>query len=314
MLITCLVATSLIVHAVIPVFAQAGYKPSIPQISSVKLVDSSYDVPPSSTTTVDEYTGKETTTIKPGYHVNSMSIEVTIKNQPFTPYTGKPPYTGDDGIERKFDLYYQVEVKGHFGDNWKLFGDEHTVQSNSGYTIVTHYWIGDKNVVDAVGSQLDFRVSACIGFRYDSSPAIWFWDPVWRVSVIEQSECSSVKTITVSGDSQLSPPSQTTTFPPVNSEGNGQPQYPSQTQPSGSIFSNSLFTLVVGVILGGIVVAVVMAFLRRHIKMPTYTNDSTQTNTLDVRCRYARKCTALVLITCLVVSILMVFSVTPTTV
>ncbi|MDR2720317.1 MAG: hypothetical protein LBC03_05900, partial [Nitrososphaerota archaeon] len=56
---------SLSVLTVAPVTAQEGFKPSVPQISSVKLVDSSYDVPPSSTTTVDQYTGKETTTTTP---------------------------------------------------------------------------------------------------------------------------------------------------------------------------------------------------------------------------------------------------------
>jgi len=37
----------------------ASTKPSVPQISSIKFVDSSYDVPSSSTTTVDQYTGKK---------------------------------------------------------------------------------------------------------------------------------------------------------------------------------------------------------------------------------------------------------------
>jgi hypothetical protein len=82
-----LTLSSLMMLTVAPVSAQAGYKPSVPQINSIKFVDSSYDVPPSSTTTVDQYTGKETTTTKPGYHVEQTSIEVTIKNQPFTPYT-----------------------------------------------------------------------------------------------------------------------------------------------------------------------------------------------------------------------------------
>ncbi|MCL1977393.1 MAG: hypothetical protein FWG55_04720, partial [Candidatus Bathyarchaeota archaeon] len=53
-----------IVHAVTSVSAQAGYKPSAPQFT-VKLIDNSYDVPPSTTTTVDQYTGKETTAITP---------------------------------------------------------------------------------------------------------------------------------------------------------------------------------------------------------------------------------------------------------
>jgi hypothetical protein len=69
LLITCLVTSSLLVLTVTPVSAQAGYTPSVPQITSIKLVDSSYDVPSYSTTTVDQYTGKENTTIFPSYHV-----------------------------------------------------------------------------------------------------------------------------------------------------------------------------------------------------------------------------------------------------
>jgi hypothetical protein len=45
MLVTCLVVSGLIVHAVTPVTAQAGYKPSVPQFT-VKLVDNSYDASP----------------------------------------------------------------------------------------------------------------------------------------------------------------------------------------------------------------------------------------------------------------------------
>ena len=60
-------------------------KPSVPEFS-VRIVAYPYDVPPETTTTIDEYTGKETTTTQPGYHVENKSIEITIKNQPFTPY------------------------------------------------------------------------------------------------------------------------------------------------------------------------------------------------------------------------------------
>lgn len=186
LLLMCLTTSSLLVFTVTPVSAQAGYKPSVPQISSVKLVDSSYDVPPSTTITVDQYTGKETTTTKPGYHVNQKSIEVTIKNQPFTPYTGKPPYTGGDEVEKEFNLYYTIEVKGHFGEYWQQFGESFVIQSNSGYTVVSSAVIGQGtsqvNVIDCdVGSRLDFRVRACIGHKYNNSPSIWFWDPVWTV-------------------------------------------------------------------------------------------------------------------------------------
>ena len=56
-------------------------KPLTPEFT-VKIVAHPYDVPPKTTTTIDQYTGKETTTTQPGYHVENKSIEITIKNQP----------------------------------------------------------------------------------------------------------------------------------------------------------------------------------------------------------------------------------------
>jgi len=249
MLVTCLVASSLMALTVASTTAQAGYKPSVPQFT-VKLVDSSYTQPPR--TAIDEFTGKEIILEQGGYLVRQMTAEVTIKNQPFTPYINA------DG--NKCELRYSIWTKGHFGEGWILLGVGYTFthyQSDSGYTVVPL----DTQYYDA-GSQVDFRVKASVSNSNEQSD--------W-----------SIQTITVSG----SLPSKTVTLPQP-SNGDGQPQYPDQTQPSNVLFTNPLFTLVVGVILGGIVVAVVMAFLRRYIKTPTYTN-KTQTNTLEVRCRYA---------------------------
>jgi hypothetical protein len=141
-----------------PVAVQAASTPSVPEFS-VRLVDSSYDVPPSSTTTVDQYTGKETTTTVPGYHVDQKFLEVTIKNQPFTSYTNEN--------SKEINLYYTVLVKGHFGEDWQTFGhvqhfgssthvssSPYTVQSDSEYTVVT-------SIANyAAGYQLDFKVQA----------------------------------------------------------------------------------------------------------------------------------------------------------
>src|SRR3990172_3290742 len=56
-------------------------KPSVPEFT-LKLVDSSYDEP--TTYSTDPYTGKQVT--HEGYHVESRTIELKIKNQPFTPF------------------------------------------------------------------------------------------------------------------------------------------------------------------------------------------------------------------------------------
>jgi hypothetical protein len=255
MLIICLVASGLSVLAVPPVTAQAGYKPSAPQISSIKSVDSSYDVPPSSTT--DPYTG--VTTTYPGYRVNQMSIEVTIKNQPFTPYideSEKHPVYGQNGKE--FNLYYQVEVKGRFGENWRTFDNAYNVvQSNSGYTVVS-------GVADYVaGSQLDFRAKAMIGYKYNTVyDSAFVPGPVWGVGITEQSDWSKVQTFTIPGFV----PSQTETISPstTSDDDSGSSQSPEHV-----IFSHPFFLLGVGALLGGVIVAVIMTILRWQSKTST---------------------------------------------
>ncbi|MDR2707214.1 MAG: hypothetical protein LBB87_00480 [Nitrososphaerota archaeon] len=101
------------VFAVPSVTAQAGYKPSVPQFT-VKLVDDSYDVPPSTTTVTDPYTGKESIVNDPGYHISDRTIECSIKNQPFTLYEKENAYTPPA-------LYYKIQFKGHFEEKWDTF-------------------------------------------------------------------------------------------------------------------------------------------------------------------------------------------------
>jgi hypothetical protein len=255
------------VFTVTPVSAQAGYKPSVPEFT-VKLVDYSYDVPPSTTTTIDQYTGEKVTTTTPGYHIENKTIEITIKNQPFT------PYTGTNGIT--YYLYYTVQSKGRFGEDWQNWGS--TVQTKNPYgggfipspeysqgSIVSSSANGYAN-----GAQVEFRVEAIIGHYVPYNPDSMF--PQYWFETDVSSGWSSVQTITISGESLSSPPSQTATFPPVTSDGNGQPQIPSQTQPPNSIFTNPLFTLVIGVLLGGVVISVVVMILRRQPKTSTLTN------------------------------------------
>jgi len=277
LLVACLVVSSFSVLAVPFVSAQAGYKPSVPYISGIKLVDSSYDVSPSTTTTVDQYTGKETTTTTQGYRVEQRSIEVTIKNQPFKPYTNS--YSGEE-----IDLYYLVQVKGHFGEDWKSFGRTAcTVQSNSGNTVVTSV------STYSVDSQLDFRVQAAIGFLPTFTDGmLGYWGAVGIFDIVAEtrSDWSSVRVFTVPNDpSGSASPSQSATFPPVTSDGSGQPQISGQTQPPNGMFSNPLFMFGASVLFAGVVIVVVLVFLRRHIKMLTYTSDSTQPNTALNRCQ-----------------------------
>ncbi len=89
--------------------AQSIPKPSVPEFT-LRYVDYSYDVPPKYG--IDQYTGQNIT-IQAGYHVDNRSIEVTVKNQPFTPY--------NDSNGNYIGLYYNFRYKGHYGTQWTYF-------------------------------------------------------------------------------------------------------------------------------------------------------------------------------------------------
>jgi hypothetical protein len=272
-----LALTSLLILTVTPINVQAASTPSVPQFS-VKLVDSSYDVPPSSTTTVDQYTGKEITTTKPGYHIEQKSIEVTIKNQPFTPYVIESDDSWQYGPNgQEFNLYYMIQFKGHFGEDWKNFANTYdiyfqivTVQSDSGYTVVSQVANYE------VGSQLDFRVKAVVGYKYNAAynnaPVI---PPQWSIQqTAEQSDWSKVQTFTVpDGSSGSISPTQTATLTPYPtiSDDTQQSQSPDQSQPPNNIFASPFFLLGVGTLFGVVLIsAVVLVIHKRQLKTKTY--------------------------------------------
>ncbi len=113
LVITALITSSLaIVNAA---SVQDIPKPSVPTEFTVKIVAYPYDVPDKTTTSIDQYSGKEIVSITPGYHVENKSIEITIKNQLFTPYTLTSANTGENYTVK---LFYDIRVKGHYGDEW----------------------------------------------------------------------------------------------------------------------------------------------------------------------------------------------------
>ncbi|MDR2204515.1 MAG: hypothetical protein LBE76_09555 [Nitrososphaerota archaeon] len=187
--------------------------PSVPQFS-VTFIDKSYNAPPTQTT--DPYTGIITT--KPGHIVKDMRIEVSIKNQRFTPYT--------DALGRECNLYYRVEVKGHFEENnWHAFYHHYynnyadsvsfVSPSNSEYTVISSDTLYDES------SRLDFRVRAFTGYWVEPTMGdhlIGIHDP--RLAEAETSNWSNIQTITVvyegSSPSSSSPSSDTTNPPQQN--------------------------------------------------------------------------------------------------
>jgi len=255
-----MLSSSTLLSVVPVVFGQEEFKPLVPEFT-VTLIDNSYDVPSSTTTVTDPFTGKETTTTRPGRHVVDRTIEVTIKNQPFTSYTNASGH--------KIDLYYIIEMKGHYSENWGRF-------TSNMFAAPFCKQYGSDDVVKQVsandyedGSQLEFRVKAVVA--YDASILDDYWlrfGSQYLLDIQASSDYSDIKTLRIGSAS----PSQTTTFPPTTSDSNGQPQSPEQTQTPVVVFTNPLILLMVGVLFAGVVIAVVMVLLRRHLKTSTYTN------------------------------------------
>lgn len=120
--------------------AQAQTKPAVPAFT-VKLVDNSYDTPPTQST--DPYRGP--TTI-PGKHIEKIEIEITIKNQN---YPSK--------------IMYNVRTKGHYEKEWTekfyaISSGGYPEQTNGQYTVIT---LPTGNYPDE--AQVDIQVEAMSG-------------------------------------------------------------------------------------------------------------------------------------------------------
>ena len=146
MLLALLALSSLVMIG--SAFAQSTSKPSVPEFT-LKLVAHPYHVPP--TYEIDPYTGDQVLTAE-GYHVENKSVEITIKNQPYSySVNGSSAW-----------LVYQVVVKGHYEETGTTLYrfDQYTGgnlprQSSSEYTVIS---------VPAddypMGGEVDFQVQA----------------------------------------------------------------------------------------------------------------------------------------------------------
>jgi len=105
LILIVILAVSILIMAK-PAFVQSIPTPSAPTFTVQYVVYTSYVAP---TYTINPYTGKNETQSSGG-QVNNETMEFTIKNQPFTPYT--------DSNGNYIALYYNFEYKGHFGNEW----------------------------------------------------------------------------------------------------------------------------------------------------------------------------------------------------
>jgi hypothetical protein len=141
--------------------AQSIRKPPVPEFT-IETVSHPYDVPPSITTATDPYTGKQTTTTQPGYHVENKTLEAVIKNSLGT-------------------SYYNFRYKGHYAQEWSYFpfdpnssngynfydaGEVPNPASSSDYTVITLSFLPQSATA---GGQIDIQVQALSG-NYDAIP------------------------------------------------------------------------------------------------------------------------------------------------
>src|SRR5512138_1279460 len=120
-LIILVAISSLALLAFKPASAQTIPNPSVPEFT-VRYADFSYDVSP--TYGIDQYTGK-TIIVKMAEHVDNKTIELTVKNQPFTPH--------NDSSGNPIDLYYNFRFKGSYGSAWSYYPFELSGRSTIEY-------------------------------------------------------------------------------------------------------------------------------------------------------------------------------------
>ncbi len=208
--------------------AQSIPKPSVPEFT-VTLKDTSYDVSP--TASVNPYTGETIT--NEGRHVESRTIEIRIKNEPFSPLeiqAGTARWT--------VGYFYQIRWKGHFEDQWNtMFLTDDLLGRNSGsetmFALEGTYSLADGLSIHRQGmyaaflstippkSQLDFQVKAMIGYVHrvlEGGMAPWIFTG-------EESDWSNTQTITIPETSTSTSPSPNPTPTP------SIPEFPSWTVP-----------------------------------------------------------------------------------
>ena len=244
--------------------------PSVPEFT-VAYVDHSYVVPVTHWTTTDPYTGEQIPHSSGGERVDNRTVDVTIKNQPFTPYK-------DPSSNQTVNLYYNIRSKGHFED-WTNRNSAHNqggIQATTSANTVISFNIGYWNVPQ--GGQIDFQVQATLSYTANTYSGSCYTGS--QTTPVGTSDWSAAKTLTIGNPTPSSPTPQSIwpTNPTANPTFNPYlptaspipPQNPTATpaQPNilTGIFSGSNWeqtALVVMAVVIACFVIVVVALLRK---------------------------------------------------
>lgn len=181
-----LLLTVLVLPSVVMVgygFAQSIPKPSVPEFT-VKFVDF-YNVPP--IYEVDPETG-DTVITQEGFRSDMYHVVITIKNQPFTPYTD----TDGNLIRMSYDVYFKYDDR-----YWSWL--ELLFSSDSEYTI-KGFICGKQAGAPELrnlrpGDKLYFKVQAYIGYvAIGYNPEL---SPFYANFIGEKSDWSEIQTLTI---------------------------------------------------------------------------------------------------------------------
>ena len=177
-------------------------KPSVPEFS-VGYVDDSYYVSTPSTIT-DQHGNSR---VVQGY-VENKTVEFSIKNQAFTPYTipnnSSDPYNTGQTV----NLMFNIRMKRTLDSNWTYIthlSDGYLKQSDTNFTIASYQldYLFPSNI--PYGTAVDFQVQALIGYvhRY----------PIINSETFNgtESDWSNTQTITIPETSTSTSPNPTPT-------------------------------------------------------------------------------------------------------
>jgi hypothetical protein len=242
-------------------------KPSVPQFT-VKIVDSSYDVP--TTYSIDPYTGANVT--NPSHRVENKTIELTIKNQPFVPYN-------ESGWLISF--YFNIRVKGHYAENWiNLYApavvplnpsnSDCTVvafplalsptQPDQGYALESYDTTTDSYSSRLTGlpsnSQIDFQVEAMIGYV---SRTVEFAS--WHFTG-EESGWSNTQTVTIGVSEPTATPNTSPSSTPQDTTTPTEPSGPQTSVLFGLDWVQVAMLTLLAVV--AVLLVVVIVFLHRR--------------------------------------------------
>jgi hypothetical protein len=229
----------------------------------VQYTDHSYDVP--ATYGTDPYTG-QTIMTNGGYHVDNRTIDVTIRNQPFTPYP-------DPASGQTVNLYYNVRSKGHFEDWTNANGGrgQSGLQASTSGTTVVSFNVENWNVPQ--GGQIDFEVQAVLSYTNTTYSGSCFTGS--QTILVGQSDWSNAQTVTVGNptpSSTLSPYSTPNpTFNPYFPTPTNSPPNPTTTPNQPKTITGVLFganweqtiLVIMAVVIAVLVVVLVVVLLRK---------------------------------------------------